>query len=720
MTTSRTLQIVGCSLLFSLVVACLASSAAAQVNRSWGAADGIYQTGSNWLGGVAPADGDNVVFGRSDEYEVNWIGSATSRNFHVFDGRRTFVSTSGAQHTVTGDFLMQCAEMTIGAAGRPIDFVVDSASGVVLSEDNRLTIAHGSTLRANEIRQSTESGFTLLRIESGGRLLDSNVSVGELRPSVGEFVILGAGSRWEASGHFFSAGTEGSGSLTIRDGGFAEVLSATLGSDSGIGRITVQGSSSELIAGDTIIAGGQGFGEIIVDGGQLTTTDLTIADFGTGGLGVYDGGSVCATNLEIGAGFGALGFAEVLGSGSIIQVDSALVLGTGSVSPAFQANLDIISGGSVRAASTTINEDAGVTVSGGRFSFGNMTLEDFARVTGTIGTLAGSLLHSDNTNIADFTRLTGTEFNVDFVTLQNSGVIHGSGSVAVGLRNEIGGEIQAFAGEQMRFGGLSENNGEINLFAGLIRFDDTLTNSQTGFIGGRGVIVSNQGIDNAGTMAFTGATDILGDVIMNVDSRMVTSGFATTTLFDDVTFLGSGSEIGEIRTSDGAATVLLGAVIGEANFSGSGAVFLEGDLRPGNSAGTALFEGDLSLGSLADTFIELGGEGLGEFDQLRIAGDLGIDGLLIVSLIDEFSLGFGQEFLIADVEGTMTGMFRGLNEGSLVGNFGGQDLFITYNGLGGNRGVGLFTSVPEPSSGVLLGLLAINATLYRRRRLSAN
>lgn len=49
-------------------------------------------------------------------------------------------------------------------------------------------------------------------------------------------------------------------------------------------------------------------------------------------------------------------------------------------------------------------------------------------------------------------------------------------------------------------------------------------------------------------------------------------------------------------------------------------------------------------------------------------------------------------------------------------NFGGQDLFITYNGFGGNRGVGLFTAVPEPSSGVLqrLDLSGIDLTVKQR------
>ncbi len=161
-------------------------------------------------------------------------------------------------------------------------------------------------------------------------------------------------------------------------------------------------------------------------------------------------------------------------------------------------------------------------------------------------------------------------------------------------------------------------------------------------------------------------------------------------------------------------------ISGDMNFTGRGTVFAGGGLRPGNSPGVGIFEGDLVLGQSAGTFVELGGLWLGQFDMFDVAGDLSLSGSLDVALIDGFSLGFSQEFLIADVEGSMTGMFSGLNEGATVGNFGGQDLFITYNGFGGNRGVGLFTSVPEPSSEMLLGLLGVNALLYRRRQLSAN
>ena len=86
---------------------------------------------------------------------------------------------------------------------------------------------------------------------------------------------------------------------------------------------------------------------------------------------------------------------------------------------------------------------------------------------------------------------------------------------------------------------------------------------------------------------------------------------------------------------------------------GLGTVQAFGDLRPGNSPAIVSFGGDLEMGVNAATYIELAGLFSGEFDQLLVDGDFLLDGSLDVSLIDGFNLGFNQEFLIADIAGTL-------------------------------------------------------------------
>lgn len=171
-----------------------------------------------------------------------------------------------------------------------------------------------------------------------------------------------------------------------------------------------------------------------------------------------------------------------------------------------------------------------------------------------------------------------------------------------------------------------------------------------------------------------------------------------------------------IEIASDSYAVFFGSYNGGSN--GLGTLQAFGDLRPGNSPASVQFGGNLELGTSTTTFIELGGDQIGDFDQLLIQGDLNLSGALEVSLIDDFRLGAQQEFLIADVVGLRNGFFNGFGEGDRVGNFGGFDLFISYRAGTGND-ISLFTSVPEPGTAGLMGLLGIAMTLGRRRRFAA-
>lgn len=137
-------------------------------------------------------------------------------------------------------------------------------------------------------------------------------------------------------------------------------------------------------------------------------------------------------------------------------------------------------------------------------------------------------------------------------------------------------------------------------------------------------------------------------------------------------------------------------------------------LSPGQSPGILNFGGNLSLASSAMTQIELAGIAPGQFDQVVGLNDLDLDGNLTVLLDGGFALADGMTFDIFQVNGTTTGQFLGLGEGALVGNFGGTDLFITYQGGSGNY-VSLYTSaIPEPGHAALV--LGIGCLLFPRRR----
>lgn len=61
-----------------------------------------------------------------------------------------------------------------------------------------------------------------------------------------------------------------------------------------------------------------------------------------------------------------------------------------------------------------------------------------------------------------------------------------------------------------------------------------------------------------------------------------------------------------------------------------------------------------------------------------MTGNVELAGLRDVKLIDGFELHRGNMFEFLRVGGTLTGQYDGLDEGALVSNFGGEDLFITY------------------------------------------
>jgi hypothetical protein len=196
-----------------------------------------------------------------------------------------------------------------------------------------------------------------------------------------------------------------------------------------------------------------------------------------------------------------------------------------------------------------------------------------------------------------------------------------------------------------------------------------------------------RGNNNDGDMAFSGLTNIIGDIHNNSTGVIISSGGGPVTFYDDVV------NNGEIRTNVNSFSVYFGSYSGNGD-TGTGTVIMEGDLKPGSSPGTMAFGGDLSFGPQASLEIEIGGLIAGsEYDQVTVADDISLGGMLDVSLINPFSLSPGQSFEIIDVSGVLSGTFLGLAEGGLVGNFGGTNLLITYAGGDGND-VTLLAALP--------------------------
>jgi hypothetical protein len=176
---------------------------------------------------------------------------------------------------------------------------------------------------------------------------------------------------------------------------------------------------------------------------------------------------------------------------------------------------------------------------------------------------------------------------------------------------------------------------------------------------------------------------------------------------------------GIIHLEEGTVVCRSGSVINGpgALISGRGIVEFQQTqfINRGTIAPTGLLEirGSVGLESTSVLEIDLGGAIAPQFDALKITGDVSLAGQLDVSLGNDYQLRLNQRFTVVDILGLRSGEFDGLQEGAVVGNFGGKDLFITYAGGSGNDVV-LFTAVPEPN-GASLALLAIAIAVSRVR-----
>ncbi len=328
------------------------------------------------------------------------------------------------------------------------------------------------------------------------------------------------------------------------------------------------------------------------------------------------------------------------------------------------------------------------------------------------------VLTGDGTVVGDVFNNFGGALIADNLTIagnvSNFGIIRGTGIIESSIYNGVSGQIRANGNDQLSLIGPSLfNEGRIEVIGGELQVSGEFVNAtNTGMIAGRNATMRfDNGLINDGAVGISfGTSDIFGDI---VNSGIVNvSGGANTTFYDDIDQFGI-MQIAKVGSVESNA-VVFGAFSGPGGFVGGGNLFALGDLRPGASPSSVLFDGNLYMGTGTRSFIELGGTGLGDFDQLMVTGDLGLAGELRVSLIDGHSLRYNQLYMIAEVDGLLTGTFSGLSEGGLVGNFGGYDLFISYT-LGDGNDIGLFTSVPEPlTSGLLLPVMAV--LLCRRNR----
>ncbi|WP_054156591.1 autotransporter domain-containing protein [Rhizobium sp. AAP43] len=215
------------------------------------------------------------------------------------------------------------------------------------------------------------NGTGTLTIENGGTASNGNAYIGSSSTSIGTVTVTGTGSSWTTY-PFLVIGDEGTGTLNIENGGFASSGFAHIGSASGsIGTATVTGSGSSWASGDGLIIGYSGNGM------------LTIAD----------GGTVSAVATYVGHEIGGAGSALITGEGSSLSNSEDLHVGyygNGTVTVADGGDLSSrfgyigLFGGSVGTMLVT-GESSSWTIRGpayvGLMGNGTLTIADGATTT---------------------------------------------------------------------------------------------------------------------------------------------------------------------------------------------------------------------------------------------------------------------------------------------------------------------------------------------------
>ncbi|MEZ5386996.1 MAG: hypothetical protein R3F13_15925 [Prosthecobacter sp.] len=326
--------------------------------------------------------------------------------------------------------------------------------------------------------------------------------------------------------------------------------------------------------------------------------------------------------------------------------------------------------------------------------------------------------------------LAGSTARVITNIVTNEGLITGTGRILSDVFNQSGGEVRADVGERLVLQGNYHNNqGAMVVEQGRMDVSGTLFNTGSvnvvdgslttdGYVYNQGSVSVTNGtarfdgaLENSGVMQIAGSqSDIFGTVNNQSGGEIRVGSGAQAVFYDDVV------NNGDVNIGSGSTFTSLGYLAGSGRFLGSGDVEILGEFAPGNSPGYVEFQTDVQLAPTSTLLIELGGlTPTIEHDFLYSLGNVGLAGLLDVTLYGGYLLNPGDEFLFWEIDGTRTGLFDGLDEGDLVGVYNDVSLYLSYSGGDGNDLRLYSLPIPEPSRAMLLGC-ALVALIVRRRR----
>ena len=197
---------------------------------------------------------------------------------------------------------------------------------------------------------------------------------------------------------------------------------------------------------------------------------------------------------------------------------------------------------------------------------------------------------------------------------------------------------------------------------------------------------------NSGTIQALGRTvEIGGERLLNTGRLLAGEG---ATLQFDMDLL---TNEGQLELAGGDVEINADSLFQNGTngtISGNGNIFLlietlrnNGTISPDggleNPTGLLTIDGDVVLFGDGVFELEIGGDESCDYDAIDVTGRLVLGGTLNVSFMEDFTLGRCHEFVFARGE-DVVGEFTEYPEGTLVGQVGTRDFFITYTAGDGN------------------------------------
>jgi T5SS/PEP-CTERM-associated repeat protein len=396
---------------------------------------------------------------------------------------------------------------------------------------------------------------------------------------------------------------------------------------------------------------------------------------------------VTAPALSVAALSGSRGDITVAGPGSTLSITGATTIGA-SGNP---ASATISDGASMNTGSSMVLA-TGSTLAANQAS---VSAANFSIQSGALAVLDDAALRTTPTAVGVFSsanngelRLAGSgAARVTGGGFSNLGLLNGNGRLDNQFNNGSSGEVRVGNGERLFFASTTAttNDGRLTLLGGTLEFAAPLQINAGGLISGRGILTANAGLTNNGQVQLSGGlTDVFGAVTSNSASKIIVSGGATATFYNNVT-MNSGSEF---RVSTASTAVFFGNVSGSNFFTGSGIKDFEGGssaLGPVSTIGSTIAQAPASV--TASFFRE---------NSLTVAGHVTID-----------SSGGTSHLNSLDVE---PGGVLDLKNNSLVLENGDLQAITAQIRSGLNSGTGIVSTAP--GAPFRLGSMSNAGTIY--------